>query len=133
MSYGTGGVETVHRNQTMAAQALASDFFAATATAGAATVATPERLIGKVTSESLTTAQNAVYTLTVTHPGIVAADIVNVTLANGTNSAASPMLGTVTPGAGSVVITAHNKHASAVAFNGTLVFMIEVIKALAQG
>ena len=40
------------------------------------------------------------------------------------------MLGTVTPAAGSVVIAIHNKHASAVAFNGNLKIWLEVTKAL---
>ncbi len=98
----------------------------ATATAGAATL---NGLSGKVTSEALTTAQNAIYTLTITNSSIAAADIVLVNVANGTNSAGTPMIGKVTAGAGSVAIEVINKHASAVAFNGTVVVGFTTIKA----
>ena len=60
---------------------------AVAATAGAATLAA---LQGKVTSEALTTAQNAIYTLTLTNTAIAAADIVLVSVANGTNTQGSP-------------------------------------------
>jgi hypothetical protein len=99
---------------------------AATATTGAATL---EAIAGKVTTESLTTAQNAAYTLTLTNPSIAAADIVLVSVANGTNTQGTPALVRVTPAAGSVVIIVRNSHASAEAFNGTLVISFFVVKA----
>lgn len=86
---------------------------------------------GVVTSESLTTAQNAIYALTLTNNQIKATDIVLVSVGNGTNSAGTPMLGTVTAADGSVVINIINKHASAVAFNGTLKVAFQIIGQLA--
>lgn len=99
---------------------------AATATAGAATLNSTQ---GKVTSESLTTAQNAIYTLTITNSAVAAADIAMASVANGTNSAGTPMIGKVTPGASSLVVEVINKHATAVAFNGTVVVSFTVVKA----
>lgn len=90
----------------------------ATATAGAATLA---NRFGKVTTESLTTAQNGIYTLTITNTSIAAADLVFVSVANGTNTQGTPVVTRVQPAAGSLVVLISNLHASAVAFNGTLV------------
>jgi len=95
------------------------------AAAGAATLNTNG--VSVVTSEALTTAQNAIYTLTLTNNRIFADSVVLVTLANGTNTQGTPMLGTVTPADGSVVIKAINKHASSEALNGTLKFFVTVI------
>lgn len=99
---------------------------AATASAGAATLNT---LVGAVTTESLTTAAgDTPYTLTVTNSQVAASDVILVSIQNGTNSAGVPLLGRVTPGSGSVVITVYNKHASA-ALNGTLIISYVVFKA----
>lgn len=99
---------------------------AGTATSGAATV---NALHGKVTSEALTTAQNAIYTLTVTNSAIAAADIVLASVANGTNTQGSPVVTRITPADGSVVILVANLHASAQALNGTIVVSFATIKA----
>ena len=99
---------------------------AAAATAGAATLAARQ---GKITSEALTTAQNLFYTLTITNTAVTAADIVMASLANGTNTAGTPVITSVTPGAGSIVIVVQNMHATAVALNGTLVISFQVLKA----
>jgi len=99
---------------------------AATATAGAATLAARR---GKITSEALTTAQNLFYTLTITNTTCAAADMVMASLTNGTNSAGTPVITSVTPGAGTITIVVQNMHASAVALNGTLVISYEVLKA----
>jgi uncharacterized phosphosugar-binding protein len=99
---------------------------AASATAGAATL---PALQGKITSEALTTAQNAIYTLTLTNTQIAAADIVMVSVSNGTNTQGSPVVTRVSPAAGSVVILVANLHASAQALNGTIVVSFVVIKA----
>lgn len=99
---------------------------AATAAAGAVTT---QAWAGKVTSEALTTAQNAIYTLTITNEKIKATSLVFVTLSNGTNTQGTPMLGTVVPADGSVVIKVINKHATAEAFNGTVVVGYTVINA----
>ena len=98
----------------------------ATATAGAATLAAK---VGKVTTEALTTAQNVIYTLTITNTAIAAADVVTASVANGTNTQGTPMIGTVTPGAGTLVITVINKHATAQALNGTLVVSFRAVTA----
>lgn len=90
----------------------------ATAASGAATL---DNRFGKVTTESLTTAQNGVYTLTITNPSIRASDLVFASVANGTNTQGSPVVTRVQPAAGSLVILVANLHASAQAFNGTLV------------
>jgi len=96
----------------------------ATAVGGAATLNAPS---GKVTTAALTTAQDATYTLTLTNSSIAATDKVFVSIANGTNSQGTPLVGRVTPGAGSVVITVINKHATAQALNGTLVVSFLVV------
>lgn len=88
----------------------------ATATTGAATA---DGGRGIITSEALTTAAGAVYTLTLTNSSIAATSLVFVSVGNGTNSAGSPALTTVVPAAGSAVIKIQNIHASN-ALNGTL-------------
>ena len=88
----------------------------ATATAGAATLNKPA---GVITSEALTTAAGAVYTLTITNSAIAAADQVFASVAYGTSTTGSPAITRVTPAAGSVVILVQNVHASA-ALNGTI-------------
>jgi len=89
----------------------------ATATTGAATLA---NRFGKVTSEALTTAAGAEYTLTVTNTAMSAEDIVTASVAYGTATAGSPVVTRVTPADGSVVIIVQNVHASA-ALDGTIV------------
>lgn len=99
----------------------------AAATAGAATL---NALYGKVTSEALTTAQNAIYTLTITNSAVAAADVVLASVADGTNTQGTPMVVRATPAAGSIVITVANKHATAEALNGTIVVAFAVLKAI---
>lgn len=89
----------------------------ATATAGAATLA---NRFGVITSEALTTAQNAIYTLTITNTAVKATDLAFASVANGTNTQGTPMIEKVTPAAGSLVIRVVNKHATAEALNGTI-------------
>jgi hypothetical protein len=107
-------------------QDVQMDVGTATATAGAAEL---NKAAGKVTTEALTTAQNAIYTLTLTNSEIAAADMVFASVADGTNTQGTPMIGQVNPGAGSVVIEVINKHATAEALNGTLEISFHVIKA----
>lgn len=95
----------------------------ASATAGAATLNQPS---GVVTSESVTTAAAATYTLTLTNSKIAATDIVLASVGNGTNSAGTPEICSATPANGSVVIVIRNAHASA-AFNGTLKISFVVV------
>lgn len=96
----------------------------AAASAGAATLA---KSAGVITSEALTTAAAAAYTLTLTNSTIAAADQVLASLQNGTNTAGIPVIERVTPGAGSVVIVVRNLH-SADAFDGTIKIAFAVLK-----
>lgn len=105
---------------------VASTVGATTATAGAATLFGTS---GKITTEALTTAQDAIYTLNLTNTAIAAGDIVLASVANGTNTQGSPVVTRVQPAAGSVVILVANLHASAQALNGTLVVSFVVVKA----
>ncbi len=104
---------------------LGSGTKTASATAGAATLNQPS---GVITSEALTTAPDASYTLTITNSEIAATDVVLASLANGTNTQGTPVIGRVTPADGSVAIVVHNKHATAQALNGTLKVAFAVIK-----
>lgn len=90
----------------------------ATATAGAATL---DNRFGKITTEALTTAQNANYTLTITNASIRASDLVFASVANGTNTQGTPIIVRVTPANGSLEIIVRNAHDSVQALNGTLV------------
>lgn len=97
----------------------------ATATAGAATLA---KAAGKITSEALTTAAGAAYTLTITNTAVAAADIAVASAANGTNTQGTLLVERVTPGANSLVVVVRNIHASE-ALNGTLVISFVSFKA----
>lgn len=97
----------------------------ATATAGAATLANKA---GKVTSEALTTAAAAVYTLTITNSAVLAADICQASVAYGTASAGIPAISRVQPAAGSLVVTVQNI-AAAAALNGTIVVAFTCFRA----
>ena len=96
----------------------------ATATAGAATL---DKAAGVITSEALTTAAAATYTLTLTNAVVEAGSIVLASLKNGTNTQGDLSLGLVTPAAGSVVIKVVNRHASE-ALNGTIKVSFVVVQ-----
>lgn len=96
----------------------------ATATAGAATL---NKSAGTVTSDALTTAAGANYTLTITNSFVAAGDQAFASVANGTNSAGLPVVATVTPGAGTLTVVVRNAHASA-ALNGTLLVSFVALK-----
>lgn len=96
-----------------------------TAAAGAATLNAES---GIVTSEALTTAQNAIYTLTLTNSKVKATDIVLASVSDGTNTQGTPMIGQINPADGSVVIEVINKHATAEAFNGTIIIAFIVFR-----
>jgi hypothetical protein len=103
---------------------LTLDSDVATAVAGAATL---NKQSGIITSEALTTAAAAAYTLTLTNSVVSTSSRVLVSVANGTNAAGIPVLSTVTPGSGSVVIVIYNLHA-ADALNGTLKVSFVVVR-----
>ena len=115
------------RNFRMAVQGLATEIGTATASAGAATLSD---LCGLITTEALTTAQNAIYTLTITNTKVVAGDLVFAHVYDGTNTQGTPTITRITPGSSSIVIKVNNLHASAEALNGTLKIGFMVVKAL---
>lgn len=88
----------------------------ATATGGAATL---NKRSGVITSESLTTAAGASYTLTLTNSTIAATSQVVASVGYGTANAGTPCVTRVTPGSGTLTIVIQNVHASA-ALNGTI-------------
>ncbi len=88
------------------------------ATVGASGTATLNKASGVITTEALSTAAASDFTETLTNSVIKATDLVFVTIQNGTNTGGDPVLGTVTPANGSLVIKVRNDGSSA--FNGTL-------------
>jgi hypothetical protein len=96
--------------------AISVDNGTAAATAGAATLS---KQSGVITSEAVTTAAQAAYTLTLTNTVVAATSRVTASVDNGTNTQGIPVVGIVTPGSGSVVIKVYNLHATQ-ALNGTL-------------
>lgn len=96
----------------------------ATASSGAATL---NKMAGVITSEALTTAAAATYTLTLTNSDVAAADQVFASVNQGTSSAGTPNVATVSPVAGAVTFTIQNIHATA-ALNGTIQVRYIVIK-----
>lgn len=88
----------------------------ATAASGAVTL---NSTYGMITSEALTTAAAAVYTLTFTNASVAATSLVLASVGNGTNTTVGPAVVSITPAAGSVTIVIRNTHASS-ALNGTI-------------
>ena len=116
-----------YRNFRLSVQGLATEVGTGTAAAGAVTVSD---LVGLVTTESLTTAQNAIYTLTITNTKVAVGDVVFASVGNGTNTQGTPVITTINVAANSIEIKVSNLHASAQALNGTLRIRFMVIKAL---
>ena len=104
---------------------LAIDSNTATAVAGAATVKTCGMAV--VTSESLSTAAGADYTLTLTWPDVNANDVAFCSVQNGTNTQGDSLLGSVTMSAGQIKVVIRNGHATQ-AFNGTIVISCLLIQ-----
>lgn len=127
MPTGALGQEKQFRNMVVELDGVASEVTAATATAGAATCSD---YIGLITTEALTTAQNALYTLVITNTKVAAGDLCFVTVGNGTNTAGTPVLTKVTTTANTITLLVANLHASAVAFNGTLKIGFMLVKVL---
>lgn len=96
----------------------------AAATAGAATL---NKDAGVITTEALTTAAGASYTLTLTDSSIAAADQVFASVSYGSATAGQPVVTRIKPASGSVVIVIQNIHASA-ALDGTLKIAFFVLK-----
>ena len=96
---------------------------AATAASGAATA---NGYLCRITSESLTTAAAAEYTLTLTNNKIDENSILLVSAHNGTSTQGTLATGEAKPGAGTATITVTNTHASD-ALNGTIVIDVLVL------
>lgn len=94
-----------------------------TSAAGAITINSPA---GEITTEALTTAGLAYYTLTITNNFVTTTSKILFTITNGTNTTDTAAVGRVTPSAGSVVLTVRN-NAAATALNGTLVISFVVL------
>lgn len=112
---GTGNI-TVTGPASISGTVSLGDNGTASATAGAATL---NKQVGVITSEALTTAGGAAYTLTLTDSEVAATSRVFVSVGNGTNTTANYFLESVTEGSGSVVIVVRN-NTVATALNGTL-------------
>lgn len=95
----------------------------ATAASGAATC---NGYLCRVTSESLTTAAAAEYTLTLTNDKIDANSFVFATVAKGTSTQGTVIAGGTKPAAGSCTVVVSNVHASE-SLNGTIVIDVMVI------
>lgn len=87
----------------------------ATSTSNAATINAQS---GVITTEALTTAAGATYTMTLTNAYIQASSIVTVSVAKGTATNGFPAVTWVTPAAGSCVIILQN--VGSAALNGTI-------------
>lgn len=96
----------------------------ATAASGAATLNKVQS--GIITTESLSTAAAAEYTLTLTCDMITPNSIVMASAGLKGATTGTPGIGGVTPASGKVTITVTNLHASA-AFNGTLEVMFFIV------
>jgi hypothetical protein len=119
------GLLTANGGVTLGADDLLTlDSSTATATAGAATL---DKQSGVITSEALTTAAAAAYTLTLTNSVVSTGSRVFASVENGTNTAGIPVLSTVTAAAGSTVIKVFNLHA-ADALNGTIKIHFLVVR-----
>lgn len=98
-----------------------------TAAAGAVTCNTGS---GRITTESITTAAAATYTLTLTNSVIRAVDKVFVSIGRSAGTGGVPTLATVTVANGSVVIVVRNSHATdAFGAASTLAIDFFVVKA----
>lgn len=122
---GTTGTEKRFQQQGVRSGVLIQKNNTATAASGAATLNSAGS--GIITSESLTTAAGANYTLTLTADMVAAADLVFATVRLGTSTAGEPMVESIAPAAGSVVILIRNNH-GADAFNGTIKVGFLVVK-----
>lgn len=97
----------------------------ATATAASGAVTLHARK-GKVTSEALTTATAADYTLTITNKMVRATDMVLASVAYGTTSQGTPVVTRAKCSNGSIQIIVKNDHASN-ALNGTIIVSFVIL------
>jgi hypothetical protein len=95
----------------------------ASATAGAATLASQ---CGVITSESLSTAAGATYTLALTNTRVTTGTVAAVNLYNGTNTGGTLSIVSIAPTANTLTVIVKNTHATT-AFNGTIKFSFCVL------
>jgi hypothetical protein len=119
------GSQQEAQNERVLVGRLDVDTATATAVAGAATV--PTCGLAVVTSEALTTAAGADYTLTLTWPDAAVGDVVLPSAMAGTDTQGDLLLGATTVGAGQVKQIIRNGHATQ-ALNGTIVISLLLIK-----
>ncbi len=99
-----------------AGKRVVTDTGPATSTVHAATL---NKQTGQITTESLTTAKDAVYTFTLTNSLIAATSTVLATVGKGSSTTGAPVVTWTTPGPGTVDILIINKD-STNALNGTI-------------
>jgi len=99
-------------------------------TAGVVTLVTDagtlNALVGKITTEALTTAAGAAASLAITNSEVAAGDVVLVTRNGGTSDEGTPEWNVVVDD-GEFTIVLENRHA-ADAFDGTFIFGFQVMK-----
>jgi hypothetical protein len=127
MPYGPETYDGRDRNFIKGITGLATEVGTGTTSSAAVTI---NDYAGLITTEALTTAQNAIYAITLTNSKIAAGDLVFASVYDGTNTQGTPMIGKVEPGASTCTIEVINKHATAEAFNGTVKVSFFVVKAL---
>lgn len=128
---GTTGTNKQNQTSGLRSGVLIQKNNTATATSGAATLNAAGS--GVITSEALSTAAGADYTLTLTNNMIAAADIVLASVQYGTSTTGSPWIGRITPAAGSVVIFVRNGVSTDAVLNGTIKISFLVVKQSANG
>lgn len=127
MPYGPEVYDGRDRNFLKGLTGLASEVGTGTASSNAVTI---NDYFGLVTTESLTTAQNAVVTITITNDKVAVGDLVFASVGDGTNTQGTPVITRINVSASTIAISISNLHASAQALNGTLRIRFAVVKAL---
>lgn len=107
--------------------AIAATVNAATASGGAVTLS---KAICNITTETLTTAAGATYTLTLTNTLVTAASNVQVAAYLKTGTGGPMTVTSVTPAAGSVVIVLTNSGSAALANTCALSILVQVSNAI---
>lgn len=127
MPTGEVGQEPKFRNLLLEHRGLATEKGSGTCVSSAVTISA---YLGQITTEALTTTQNSIETIVLTNTKAAVGDMVFWNVGLGTSSAGTPMAGTATITANTITFTIINKHASAVALNGTLKIDFMLVKAL---
>lgn len=127
MPTGAAGINSLNRNAIMQVDGFESEVGLGTASSAAVTI---NKRFGIITTEALTTAQDAVATVTLTNSEVAAADLVLATIGFGTCTAGTPVLTRASVTASTVTFKISNMHASAVALDGTLKIYFQVVKVL---